>query len=256
LFGLKRWRHERLRRRPLPGEWREILERNVPLYRRLPPADRAELEGHLQVFLAEKRFEGCGGLELTDEIRVTVAAHACLLLLHRDTDYYPTLRSILIYPTAYLAPARERLEGGVVQEGRSVRLGESWHHGLVVLSWDDVLRGAADPHDSDNVALHEFVHQLDEEDGAADGAPRLPSRARYAAWARVLGAEYERLQQETAYGRPTLIDGYGATAPAEFFAVASECFFEKPVALRRRHPELYQQLREFYRQDPAELDRD
>jgi Mlc titration factor MtfA (ptsG expression regulator) len=244
-------RRARLRARPFPPAWRAIVERNFPLFQRLPERDRAELLGHVQVFLAEKQFEGCGGLELTDEIRVTIAAHACLLLLHRDDDYYPRLLSILVYPAAYVAPQREVGPDGVVHEGVSGRLGESWQDGALVLSWDDVHGHAADldvPHD---VVLHEFAHQLDQEDGRADGAPILPARRMYAAWARVLSREFERLRDDAVRGRRSVLDTYGATNPAEFFAVATEAFFKNAERMRTRHPELYAELREFYRQDPA-----
>lgn len=254
MFGFfKKRRRERLRAAPFPAEWREIIERNVPLYGRLDEADREELLGHIQVFLAEKHFEGCGGLELTDEIRLTIAAQACLLLLHRETDDYRRLVTILVYPSAYVAKGIESLGGGFVLEGMQGRLGEAWTDGVVVLSWDDVRGGAADIRDGHNVVLHEFAHQLDQEDGAADGAPILARRSLYVAWARVLGTEYEQLRQDKTRHRKTVLDKYGATNPAEFFAVATECFFEKPAQLKKKHPELYQELTEYYRQDPEQL---
>ncbi|MCW5889762.1 MAG: zinc-dependent peptidase [bacterium] len=251
MFGLRRRRRARLRATPVPDAWREIIARNVAIHRRLSAEDQRELLGHVQVFLAEKRFEGCGGLELSDEIRVTIAAQACVLLLHRETDYYPECSSILVYPHAYVAPVLELGPDGIVHEGASARLGESWVRGVVVLSWDDVLAGAADVHDGHNVVLHEFAHQLDQEDGAGDGAPPLPRRSMYVAWARVLSAEYDALRADAAAGRVSVLDHYGATNPAEFFAVASECFFEKSRQLRAKHPELYEELRVFYAQDPA-----
>lgn len=237
--------------RPLPSAWLEIIERNVPYYRTLPRDDRRELQGLIQVFLAEKQFEGCGGLEMTDEIRVTIAAQACMLLLHRETDFYPGLYSILVYPDAYVAPSAGRDRMGAVSEELEVRLGESWNRGVIVLSWSDTLHGAADMHDGHNVVFHEFAHQLDVEDGRADGAPRLTKPTMYTTWARVLGREYRALIAGIEQRRRTLIDRYGATNPAEFFAVITEFFFERPVELRRRHPELYEELRKFYRQDPA-----
>jgi MtfA peptidase len=218
---------------------------------RLPSDDRKELRSRIQVFLAEKHFEGLGGLEMTDEIRVTIAAQASLLLLHRGDMDYPRLSSILVYPTAYEANVVMSKKDGIVTEKREIRLGESWNIGAVILSWDDVLYGAADCHDGRNVVLHEFAHQLDMEDNVADGAPVLPRRSMYVAWARVLGSEYKHLQMEAARHHHPVMDTYGATNPAEFFAVATETFFEKPVQLLRKHPELYAQLREFYRQDPV-----
>lgn len=254
MFGFKRRKRRRIRRRAFPAEWLEVLQRNLPYYGLLRPEEQKELQGHVQVFLDEKRFEGCGGLEMTDEIRVTVAAQACILLLGRETDYYPRMESILVYPHEYLAPASRprQLPGGIVTEGADTRLGESWYRGPVVLSWDDVQKGAADARDGHNVVFHEFAHQLDSEDGGLDGAPALPRRSMYVAWARVLGREYEGLIRDVARHRETILDAYGATQPAEFFAVATEAFLERPVALRRRHPALYEQLKAFYRQDPAE----
>ena len=221
----------------------------------LPPEDRDELIGHIKVFLAEKRFEGCGGIQITDEVRVTIAAQACVLLLHRATDDYPTLSSILVYPTTYLVPGGHRTPDGLVSDEPQARLGESWTRGEVVLVWDNVLSGAADIHDGHNVVLHEFAHQLDQEDGAGDGAPVLARRSMYVAWARVLGHDFDQLVRDTERHHRTLLDRYGATSPAEFFAVATETFFEKPRQLRSKHPELYAELRDFYRQDPAARDR-
>jgi Mlc titration factor MtfA (ptsG expression regulator) len=247
---LKRRRRQALRARPFPDAWLAILRRNFPLFEQLTAEDRAELQGHIQVFLAEKRFEGFQGVIITDEIRVTIAAQACLLLLHRETDYYPTMTSIFVYPSSYVAEVIDRA-GGVVTERVEERLGEAWHRGPVVISWDDALAGAADVHDGRNVVLHEFAHQLDQEDGAADGAPLLGQRSRYVSWARVLGEAYNELRRDTVQGRRTVLDQYGATNPAEFFAVATESFFEKPAQLKRKHPELYDELKEYYRQDPA-----
>jgi MtfA peptidase len=255
IFGwLRRRRRAALRARPTPSEWLPWIEARVPYARRLPPADRAELLSHVQVFLAEKRLEGCGGLELTDEMRVTIAAQACVLLLHRDdADYFPEVSTILVHPTAYRARTTEVRPDGTVIEGHAVRLGEAWHRGELVLSWDDVVSGAANPQDGRNVVLHEFAHKLDDEDGRTDGAPPLATRAQYGPWARVLSAEFLALKDAAARGRRSVLDRYGATNPAEFFAVATEAFFEKPAAMKRKAPELYDQLSLYYRQDPAGL---
>jgi Mlc titration factor MtfA (ptsG expression regulator) len=252
VFGfLKQRRRERIRTQPFPPEWLAIIERYVPMYARLGEDDRRELLRRVLVFLAEKNFEGAGGLEMTDEIRVTIAAQACVLLLRLDDDdYYPRLRSIVVYPAAYRVP-REARTGEIVREGDAVHLGESWTHGTVVLSWSSARHGAADPRDGKNVILHEFAHQLDQEDGAADGTPELDRWAFYAPWARVLSEHYLALQKSARSGRKTLLDHYGATNEAEFFAVASECFFERPVQLRTRHAELYDELSRYYGQDPA-----
>jgi MtfA peptidase len=254
VFGFfKHRRRKRILATPFPTAWLEIIERNMRFYACLPESDRHELQGLVQIFVAEKTFEGCGGLELTDEMKVTIAAQACLLLLHRQTDIYPRLDTILVYPSAYLARAVKPIGGPMVIEGESARLGESWTSGVVVLSWNDVRAGASDIHDGQNLVLHEFAHQLDREDGAINGTPLLEQKSQYLAWARVLSTEYERLRRDTQAGRFTVLDEYGATDPAEFFAVATECFFEKPRVLKKRHPALYEELKTFYRQDPGQL---
>lgn len=249
----RRWRRKRLAQQPLGKDRRVLIGRNVPAYLRLPEEGRRELEGLVQIFLDEKPFEGCGGLKITDEIRITIAAYACILLLGRDTDIYPKLRSILVYPSSYVAPLSRREPDGTVTEGLQARSGESWSHGNVVLSWDDVLRCSSAEPTGRNVVLHEFAHQLDTESGSAEGAPALPDVSLYAEWARVLGAEYQALIDAVETGKPTLLDKYGASSPAEFFAVATECFFEKPLELATLHPELHGQLKLFYRQDPGSL---
>jgi Mlc titration factor MtfA (ptsG expression regulator) len=253
MFGFKKWRRKRLASQPFPCEWLAIIERNVPFYRRLPIADEEELKRHILIFIGEKRFEGCGGLQITDEITLTIAAQACILLLHRETDYYPGLYSILVYPQAYVARKTEYLGGGVVAEGEDVRMGESWHHGSVVLSWDDVRRSTADINDGHNVVFHEFAHQLDSSGGKRDSTPVLRDRSTYIAWARILQKDYEKLRREVSSNRDTLLDKYGATNPAEFFAVATESFFERPKDLQTLHRELYEELKFFYQQDPARL---
>ena len=226
---------------------------NVAYYRRLTAAEQAELRGHIQVFLAEKTFEGCAGLAISDEIRVTIAAQACILLLHRDSDYFPDCRTILVYPHHYRAPFKQHLPGGVVVEGAQVRLGESWQRGAVVLSWDEVRRTAHEHNDSHNVVFHEFAHQLDSESGANEGVPELPYRAMVAPWVRVMNSEYEHLLAALEHQHKTDIDAYGATNPAEFFAVSTQSgsFFEQPLQLQQRHPQLYEQLVSFYQQNPA-----
>ena len=246
---LRRRRRARLRALPVPEPWRAIMRRAVPLYERLPAERRAELEGHVQVLLAEKHWEGCGGLALTDEMRVTIAGTAALLLLGRETDYFPALRSILVYPDDFRVTVSEE-EGGIVSEREEVRHGESWHRGAVVLSWSDARGGAIDPRDGYNVILHEFAHQLDQADGEADGVPPLAGREAYAAWARAMAPEFERLRAAPALH---VLDPYGAEDAAEFFAVATEAFFERPAALAERHAALYAALRDCYRLDPAAL---
>ena len=248
----KRRRRARLRAQPPPSAWRGILERNLDVFNRLSPEDQAELLGHTQVFVAEKHFEGTGGLELTDEIRVTIAAQACLLLLHRETDYYPELTSIIVYPSGYTAEEERHVGGGVWSDEPEDRLGHTGQRlRALVLAWDAARHGASAPTDGENLILHEFAHQLDFENQQSDGTPALESRGDYLAWARVMSAEFEALRNATYSGSPTLLDGYGATDPAEFFAVITEAFFERPRALRKLHPALFAQLQHFYRQDPT-----
>ena len=239
-----------LRARPFPPEWQGYLETNAPLYVKLPEPLKQELHGHIHVFLEHKRFEGCGGLEVTDEMRVTVAGLACLLLLNRPSKSYPDLKTILIYPSAFVVESKRR-EGYVeLADERQVRLGESWVDGVVVLSWDDVARSSHDVRDGHNLVLHEFAHQLDQEDGSSDGVPILGCNSRYVAWAQVFSKDYQKLRERTEKGKKSVLDAYGATNPAEFFAVATETFFEKPRQLKKKYPDLYDELKSFYQLDP------
>ena len=250
-----RRRRGRIGARPFPAAWKAIVERRVPYVRRLPPELRRELERHILVFLAEKPFTGCAGLEITDEVRVTIAAQACLLLLGRRNGGFPGLRQVLVYPGAFLVERFHPVAlGGVMLQSQEPRVlsGESWTHGQVVLSWESVLEGAALPDDGRNVVIHEFAHQLDQEKGYANGAPWLGRSDRYPRWSRVLGEEYARLQYRTAVGEPSLFSAYGATSPAEFFAVASEIFFEQPREMAAMHPVLYGELAMLYRLDPRD----
>src|SRR5438270_7348421 len=231
-----------------------MIKGGVAFFVRLSASDQAELLDHIQVFLAEKRFEGCAGLEITDEIRVTLAAQACLLLLHRKTDYFPRLLSILVYPSTYLVDEQRPVEGPVWEEGTMSRLGETGRTmGSMVLAWDAVKSGAADPSDGKNVVLHEFAHQLDYENSAADGAPELTTREQQLAWQQVMRTEFASLRAADQTGIPTLLDTYGATNAAEFFAVSTEAFFERPVMLRAQHPRLYTELQNYFRQNPVEF---
>jgi Mlc titration factor MtfA (ptsG expression regulator) len=249
---MKERRRRQLRVQPFPVRWRAIIERNLPFFSCLPEPDQRELLGHVQVFLAEKRFESCGGLELTEEIRLTIAAQACLLLLHRRTDYFPRLLTILVYPSGFIVNQSRPIDDQIWQEGREGRLGETASEmGSMVLAWDAARSGALDPSDGKNLVIHEFAHQLDFEDLAADGAPLLSSREEKRAWAEVMKMEFAALRAADETGIPTLLDSYGATNPAEFFAVATEAFFERPLALRQHRPQLYAELQRFYRQDPA-----
>lgn len=243
-------RHEAIRRMPFPSAWETIIEKNVRHYAILPPELRHELQGHVQIFLAEKTFEGCGGLEVTEEMKVTVAALACLLLLNRKSSHYKKLTCILLYPKAYRVHGVSS-DGVTVSEGSQGRLGESWDQGTVVLSWNDVSSSAHNIKDGHNLVLHEFAHQLDQEDGRGDGVPIFEQESMYTTWAEVLSPEFEKLKKRSAKGKKSVMDEYGATNPAEFFAVATETFFEKPAQLKAKHPALYEELAEYYCVDPV-----
>ena len=248
----KRARREEVLEQPFPAAWRDILLRTFPLYARLPEPDQDRLHGLVQVFLAEKNIEGCGGLELTDEIRVTIAAQACILLLRLDhANYFADLRSILVYPSTVVPVYAHTHEHGVLAEEAGPVLGQSWGHGTVILAWDSVKRGSAVPNDGRNVTFHEFAHQLDQESGDADGTPVLYAPSALREWSAVMGKHYVALRSAVEDGRKTFLDDYGATNPAEFFAVATEFFFEKPLQLQRKHPDLYGELAEYFGQDPA-----
>lgn len=243
---LRGWRRRRLRARPFPRRWQPFLS-GIPLLPFLAPSDQRELLGHIQVFLAEKRFEGAAGFTVDERVRLTVAGNACLLLLRRKTDYFPRMRTVVVYPTLYVARYRRPGPGGVVEEGMEVRAGESWPLGTVVLAWDAVLEAGFGP-GARNVVVHEFAHQLDLEDGAMQGAPVLPAELREP-WQNVVFGEYLRLR---ASPRPTPL-AWGLESPAEFFAVATELFFADPWSLRAYHPELYGLLSRYFGWDPAEL---
>jgi Mlc titration factor MtfA (ptsG expression regulator) len=240
----------RLGRGPIPEAWAAILARNVRLARGLSPAQHDRLLRLIELFLRDKHFEGAGGLTLTEEMKVTIAAEACLLVLELEGPCYPALRTVLVYPASFVPKHIERLPTGQIAPVPVPLMGESWRDGVVVLSWDDVLRGTREPGAHANVVLHEFAHQLDAEVGAGDGTPVLTGSA-VRTWGRVLSEEYERLRGDAAADRPSVLDRYGATNKAEFFAVATEAFFEQPHELERDHAELYAQLRQFYGQDPA-----
>jgi Mlc titration factor MtfA (ptsG expression regulator) len=242
-------RRKKLRARPVPEAWRRVFLR-LPLYRAISVEDQRELTGHVHVFLNEKRFEGARGFVVTDEVALLISAQACLLLLHRDTDYFPRLRSIIVYPDTYVAPRRERRGTWIESEREDVLHGESWNQGVVVLSWKQTQRSASQL-DGNNLVLHEFAHQLDEEDGHANGAPILGSHIDPVTWAHVMREEYESLRIAATFGHETLLDYYGAESPAEFFSVATESFFERGREFRQWHPALYEQLKLYYQQDPA-----
>lgn len=255
IFRVFYWRNYRINRihgQPFSAAWLEIVKRRLPFYVRLPLELQQELQNLIKVFLLEKNFVGCGGQQIDDEIRITVAAQACLLLLNRKTNQYQNLQSILVYPSTFIATRQVRDDLGLVSTNHTALLGESWSHGKVVLAWDNVEHGVRNLQDGQNVVLHEFAHQLDSESGATNGAPLLQTRGAYKIWAHVFSEEFEQLQRIASYKGQSLIDHYGATNPAEFFAVATETFFERPAQMKENHRELFEELTKYYRVNPVE----
>ena len=242
---------DRLMAQQFPKTWLSIIESNLSIYRSLPSEQQKELLGYIQVFLKEKQFIGCLGLQITEEIKVTIAAIACLLLFGDRKTYFPNLRSVLVYPHAYIVNELI-MNSYVVEERRVARLGESWTRDQLVLSWEQVQQDIRNWKDGHNVILHEFAHQLDQEDGQAEGVPILARALDYEIWKQVMSAEYLQLCDRVENGQKSVIDNYGATSPAEFFAVATETFFEKPNQLYQKHQNLYELLQRYYRLDPQQ----
>ncbi len=247
---LQRWQRSRQRAGVFPAAWRSVLRHRVPLYARLPADQQLRLRQDILVFLAEKPFLGCAGLHVTDEMRVMVAAFACMLLLGARRDYYPELQRVLLYPGAFAAQEHQVSSDGVHSEVVRGLAGQSWAQGQVLLSWADVQQGAADPVDGSNVVIHEFAHQLDQSKGYANGAPPLKSRQAYRCWSSVMQTEFDALRQRLADGEEGLIGAYAATDPAEFFAVCSELFFERAAELATQHPLLFDELKTYYQINP------
>lgn len=251
------WLDERRRRRilstPFPEAWRRVLERNMAHYGCLDEGEQQRLRELVQVFVAEKEWEGCGGLALTDEMRVTIAGQACLLILNLHHSLYAKVETILVYPSAFVPRRAQSSIFALPELERPMlpSLGEAHQRGPVILTWDAVRRGGRHPEVGHNVVYHEFAHKLDMLDGAVDGTPPLSSAAEYEHWERVCKAEYQRLRELSAAGREGVLDPYGSTDEGEFFAVVTEAFFDQPLGLAAEHPALYEVLAAFYRQDPA-----
>lgn len=255
LFVYPRWRRRKLDARPFPAPWLAILRRSLPVYRAMWPDQQKQLRQLIVRFLDSKSFIGCAGQTITDEVRVTIASHACLLLLNRPTHEYQDLRTILVYPSGFVVDRDEIDETGVVSAEEHFLVGESWENGKVILAWDSVQHSVSNFSDGENVILHEFAHQLDHESGITNGAPLLYQRGSYTRWAEVFSEEFERLRQDSVEDRQSLIDEYGATNPAEFFAVVTETFYEQPHAFAKQHAALFEQLKSYYQIDPREWQR-
>jgi Mlc titration factor MtfA (ptsG expression regulator) len=251
LFFYQKWRRKQELQQPFPRGWRTLLKQQLPAYQQLPGKQRKRLERQVQLFLSEKEFYGCNGLEVDDRIRLTIAGHACLLILERSFSDYDDVSSILVYPDAYRVRAIES-DGLVVSESDQVRAGEASSRGQVVLAWAECKEGAVDPAGHHNVILHEFAHQLDYLDSTADGAPPLSGeQAKH--WQQTMTRAYEHLRHSLRHHQKPWLDPYGATEPAEFFAVLTEAFFQQPRHLKTQQPEVYHTLCEFFRLDPLDF---
>lgn len=248
-------RRAKLLAQPFPEAWLEVLGRNVGHYALLPPELQARLRDALRILISERTFVGTAGLAVTEEMKVTVAAQAALLLLGVEGYYFDRMAEIFLYPRrvrAALTKYHHRMHHGVPVDEDALNLGEAWHDRRVRLSWPDVLRGGREPRDGQNLVLHEFAHHLDGLDGHTEGLPPQDTAAKHRRWEAIMDDEYNRLLEDLERDRETLLDPYGAESRAEFFAVATECFYEQPVELKERHSDLYEIMRNFYHVDPAE----
>jgi len=255
---LFRWFKNRRRRallaQPFPNDWLTIIEQNMRAHAALSDDEQARVRDYVRIFTAEKNWEGCGGFAMTDEVRVTIAAQTALLVLGLGEQYFDHVLSILVYPTAYVARDKKTNPWGIVTEGDSARLGEAWYRGPVIFSWNDVLAGGRGE-TYGNVVYHEFAHQLDMLNGHnVDGTPPLDAREQDERWKQVMRESYRRLRQACRRGEAGPIDCYGATSPAEFFAVATETFFAHAGALAEHDRELFDLLSGYYKQDPRRFD--
>lgn len=248
------WPAYRLRRalaRPFPAHFSKILRKNIPLYSKMPADLQLQLKRLIRQFLYDKKFIGCDGFTITDEVRVTIAGRASMLLLNRPSLVYPDLKIILVYPTAFIVPRTEMGSGGVVTHSNQTLSGESWSDGRVILAWDHIQKNSGNLPDGHDVVLHEFAHQLDSQAGRTNGAPQM-SKAHYARWSEVLSREFTLLQRAAEERSESVLDYYGATSPAEFFSVATESFFEKTSQMAHAHPALFEQFRAYYQVDPRD----
>lgn len=248
---LRNRRRKKILATPMPEHWAAILEHNVAQLSRLTTQQRSLLYQRVQIFVKEKYWEGCNGFEITEEVKLTIAGQACLITLGFANDCFDQLKTILVYPDTYAATENFQNSIGVLTEGTSFRLGESWGKGPIILAWSSIYEGGQIPDDGRNVVVHEFAHYYDASEGQFNGTPPLHSEEEYQRWEKVMTAEYQKLCHQVEHGAATFIDPYGSTNPAEFFAVCSEHFFEQGVQMREYSVDLYETLKMFYQQDPA-----
>ncbi len=248
---LKNRRRRKILAEPFAEAWLNILRAQVGHYSVLNDAEQRKLQDAVQIMLAEKGWEGCRGLELTDARRVVIAALAAVLVLGFDDFYFDNVQTILVYPNAFIVKEERAIDGGASLVEEDDSLGIAAHRGPIVLSWAELEENAASPGEGFNLVFHEFAHKLDALNGAMDGTPNLPTDDLAQRWAALMNVEFRKLQRAERTGRETLLDPYGASDPAEFFAVATECFFDAPQAMASTYPQMYALFREYYRQDPA-----
>jgi Mlc titration factor MtfA (ptsG expression regulator) len=248
MFG---WFRQRRRKKILaqswPDEWSLHLQRNVRLSWEMSDEETAALQDRIKIFVAEKNWEGCEGLQLTEEMKVTIAAQACLMLLAIKDWYFDNVTTVLVYPKAFRRETGDGLIAGQSQH----RAGEAWQGGPIILSWKDSLSGGRNEDDGQNVVIHEFAHALDGLDGEMGGNVMFDDAATTQKWKQVVDEGYAKLCEAKETGRRTLLDHYGATNRAEYFAVATETFFEQPREMVREYPQLYSLLKKYYRLDPT-----
>lgn len=253
---LFRWlRLRKIRRTPFPPAWRVFLDRTLDFWSKLTADEQERLEEEIRLFIAERNWEGCGGLDLTDEMQLIVAAEACRLLLGRPGERFRFTSTILVYPNGYFSgPSPTPVLGGgtvrVIDPVGTPVLGQAYERGPVILSWQHALDGATRHEDGHNVILHEFAHKLDMANGSTDGMPPMDSAAQAREWHLVMTEAYEKLGRCLRTGLPTPLRPYALTNPAEFFAVSTEIFFERPERLDDWDADLYRVLATWYRQDP------
>lgn len=240
------WRRRQGNRLHIPESLWHQVEAGLPFLSHLTPDEHARLRLLARQFIAEKQWSGAQGLQLTPRIQLTIALQACLPILHLGLDWYAGWVGIVVYPGDFVIPRRMIDEDGVVHEYDDEVMGEAWYGGPVLISWFE------HPEDADgiNVVIHEFAHKLDMKSGDADGLPPLHAGMSRRRWIDVMSAAFDDFQQRVDGGEETPLDPYGAELPTEFFAVASEAFFEAPELLNSEYPAVYEQLRSFYRQDP------
>ncbi|MDP7069846.1 MAG: zinc-dependent peptidase [Phycisphaerales bacterium] len=248
---LKKHHRRKLLEGPFPEAWENTLLSDVPYLTLLNDVERGQVRDTVRILVDEKYWEGCDGLDVTDTMRVVVAAHAAIMLLHLDTtDYLHNVRTFLLYPAAYLQTQERIGSDGLVHSG-SANLGEAWYNGPVVLSWRDTMVAARHPGRGLNVVFHELAHAVDMMTGSTNGTPMLRDRSHYADWHRIMSDTFAELRSTYARGGRDPIRPYGLTNVAEFFAVTTECFFDAPRPLQAAHPKVYEQFSRFWGQDPA-----